>query len=346
MESMVLFTKDEKQLEFIYNSYSAKNDLNLYSFYEVVEEIEKFDKPELVHTKFDELINSIKLFDDLPLKDTFKEKFYSFSDNVFNFLTNNKTVSIDITKYMTELNNYIRLDNLLNYGWDTGFDNKIIALGTGDFYKQALPNFVINDINNNNQKYEIILIEPCDDGFGCPEYKSMEEFLKPLINDLSKIKITFISSYCSNYALYSSLFNLINLINKCTVINTIGTGHKLDKETEELNKFISFMKINHTDFYRDFILTNKLIYYFATGLKFIYFNNNEERFNGIKISLDTFNCKHKETDKVCELDLFDTNDLLTNNYNNFKLYGSETKRKYLKYKMKYLNLKKLLYPNN
>jgi hypothetical protein len=345
MESIILFEKDEKHLEFTLNSYVAKQELNLYSFYNVIDEI-NFNAPELVHTKFDDLISKIKIFDDLQLKDTFKEIFYSFSDNVFKFSINNETKLIDQTKYMNEMNNYTHLFNIFNYIWNSNFDNKIIALGTGDFYKQALPNFVINDININNKKYEIILIDPCEDGFGCPEYKSLEEFLKPLINDLSKIKITFISCFCSNYSLYLSLFNLINLIDKCIIINTIGTGHKIENETSELNKFINFMKINHNDFYEQFILTNRLIYYFATGLKFIYFNNNEQIFIGIRLNLKTLNCKHKEEDKVCELDFFDYNDLLTNNYVNFKLDDSEIKIKYLKYKMKYLNLKKLLYPNN
>jgi hypothetical protein len=76
----------------------------------------------------------------------------------------------------------------------------------------------------------------------------------------------------------------------------------------------------------------------ATGLKFIYLNTQKEEFESKRPNSDP-NCQHKGELKVCELDKFNSEDLYNNNFSGFH-------QKYLKYKAKYLALKKLFNPNN
>jgi hypothetical protein len=241
----------------------------------------------------------------------------------------------------------------LNNIWDTNFDNKVFCLGTGDFYKQAFPNFVINKITSGD-KIEIILFDDCnDDGFGCPD--SFDEWLKFLTKEpilltkenLANLKITVIKQKISVYALIYSLIDNITSISKCFIIDTISTGHTLKSSIDYINKINTFLKEHHKIFYNEYILENKLIYYLSTGKKIILFNKDKQEFEGYPLEFET-NCKRKEENKYCELDFFDNDDIYNNNYQKIinKISGRDSKQKYLKYKSKYLMLKKLLNPYN
>ncbi len=367
----VLFSKEEQNLAFTFNKYylNAENNDIKYEKYMTYDD-ETFETkilPEFEYTSLREFppIANVKLFADSNsyIGSKFNQLLPSFVNCSHHFNStrypNQDQQSLYQKNYLESIIRFFNIFNLLESIWDTNFDNKVFALGTGDFYKQAFPNFVINNINNLNKKYEIILIETCGDkGFGCPnKYDEFHSFLSTLIpNKLSNIKITLISCEMSELPLYFSLKEKIASISKCYIINTIGTGHKITDELLNMNTLKNILKTYETAFYNNYILTNKIIYYFATGTKIIYLNTREEKFVGSQIKTPN-NCKHKNQDKICELDLFNDQDISENNYENITQRiayldsvnsdaKNDAKRKYLKYKSKYLMLKKSLNPNN
>ena len=370
----ISFIEKIENISFIYTEYSHDQiKLNYNLFFDFDSDFNFILKKEAYPDMFDlkYFIKSIKLFKNQNINESFYDIIKIYAKNSYNLYKYYIEDQHYISKY-TKMNptdfcntlltsfhkNYtesiidlIYFYNLLDFRWDINFENKIIVIGIGDFYKQAFPNFLINDINNFNKKYEIIIIDGClEVGFGCPSYNAIKIFINEVIHKqkISNIKITVIKLNVDNYSIYYSLINKIDEISKCIIINTIGTGHHLDDEIIDLNYFINTIKNNHFDFYQQNILTHKIIYYLATGKKFCYFDNDKENFDGFHLK-KSMNCLHKKENKYCELDFFNDCDLLSNNYKEFNLQKIENKThriKYLKYKSKYLMLKKLFNKNN
>ena len=70
-------------------------------------------------------------------------------------------------------------------------------------------------------------------------------------------------------------------------------------------------------------------------------NTLKQEFEGHRLEFKT-NCERNKEKRHCELDVFDDNDIYNNNYEKIILKISEEfKQKYLKYKSKYLMLKKI-----
>ncbi len=360
MSTLNLFNKEEVIGDFVYETYSAIKQVEGFSFAGLTDMDEDTYMPSLkqsvLHTNpvIDVFnitgINQVNLFSggqQLSIENL-NQKINEYK-NIFweRYLSDEKVQKQEktlkdqnmLSGYLNNIINFVYTYSALNNIWDTSFDNKVLSIGIGDFYKQTLPNFVINDINSSNKKYHFIIIEPCGDSFGCPDFETVKEFFKSHIpNKLSNIKVSLLKLESTPLIIFLSLLNLINLITKCFIIDTVGTGHSEKDTINEMNIINCIIKKSFRQFYDQNFKTSKLIYYVATGFKFIYLNTIKERFESKRPNSEP-NCQHKEKLKLCELDKFNDTDLYNNNF-------SEFQQKYLKYKAKYLALKKLLNPNN
>jgi len=381
-----LFTKVERNEGFVYNEFiTIINDKSNY-----LKLMNYANNANLQNENIDEKINCFckQIKDDLLHQDSKITLFDGFevqlNDPFFEELkTYTKSASLYFGQWLDKIIiSYFYSSSLFNRLFDDRFKNKLFVLGPGNFYKEIFPDFVIKDIKDNNSFYEITIIEACgnpDDPFetwGCPKYEALKNVVKDLLpNNSNNVKINnILNSPIENYELLYLLNKKTNKdIVKSTIINTIPRGGHLEPIINRLNILYEFIKTNHTDLYKR-ITINNVIYYVATGSKFIFFNVKEGRFNGFKFSslVDTIpNCTNKydpeynpefgDTYTFCELDALDPNDLLTNNFDRFqikykKLIQEQSKPneplhvivggnrnmfyiKYLKYKSKYLKLK-------
>lgn len=376
---IILFDKIMNTGDFIFNTYISKPNFKEKDFidfdeetYEmtlkpIIQNITKFPTSTIVDetskTKTEEKTKTedrkIKLFEDsldnINDNQIFNSKLNEFTNKALELNNKLYTSSNSPINYVSDVIYFLNTYNLLNNIWDTSFNNKVFCLGTGDFYKQAFPNFVINKIKSGH-KFEIILFDDCEDTYGCPDsFNEWLEFLtmEPVLltkQNLANLKITIIKQKISIYGLIYSLIDKITSISKCFIIDTIATGHLLTSSVDKINKINTFLKEHHKIFYDEYILKNKLIYYFSTGKKIILFNKDKQEFEGYPLEYELFktNCKRKEDNRYCELDFFDDDDIYNNNYQKIikKLSTGDSKQKYLKYKSKYLMLKKLLNPYN
>jgi hypothetical protein len=365
MNKLVLFNETIQSENFTYGTYEG-TEISNYEFFD--EDEETFDfflknsvKPDvpfdilsILNVSEITLLNdSQNLADSINFKiNAVKNMFWQLSEIIVDSRNNSK---IDLAKitldksniYILNITNYFMLNELISYITDSIFNNLLIALGTGEFYKQAFPNFIINDICQNDKKYHILLIDYCesnsDVGFGCPQYIKIKEFLLEHIpsDKLNNIKVSFIKMKTLLLPLFLSITNVIDLVSKCFIIDTIGTGHLLLDELNKLNIIVDVIK--DTQIF-SLLLENKIVYYFATGNKFIYFDITQRKFIGKKAK-GIMNCKKGIINRVCELDYLDDNQLLLNSFPDFDIryadFFEEMKKKYLKYKSKYLKLKKL-----
>jgi len=359
---IILFDKIMNTGDFIFNTYISKPNFKESQFIDLDEENYIMTLKPIIQniTKFPIVDDrKIKLFEDsldnINDNQNFNLKLNDFTNKALELYNILFGVSNSSINYVSSVIYFLNTYNLLNNIWDTNFNIKVFCLGTGDFYKQAFPNFVINKIKSGH-KIEIILFDDCnDDGFGCPD--SFNEWLKFLTKEpilltkenLANLKITVIKQKISVYTLIYSLIDKITSISKCFIIFTISAGHTLISLIDYINKINTFLKKSDKIFYDEYILGNKLIYYLSTGSKIILFNKEKQEFEGYQIGYEfKTNCKRKEVNMVCELDFFDDDDIYNNNYQKIinKISGRDSKQKYLKYKSKYLMLKKLLNPYN
>lgn len=369
MSNLVLFNETIHTENFTYGTYEGTK-ISMYAFFDEDDVTYEYTLKNSLrpYVPCDILsilgVSEIKLLKDSQnLADSINEKinavknmFWQLSEIIIDSKKYDKRPSeemITLDKsniYIQNMTDYFMLNELISYITDSIFNNLLITLGTGDFYKQAFPNFIINDICHNDKKYHILLIDYCEseseEGFGCPQYIKIKEFLLEHIpvDKLKNIKVSFIKMKTLLLPLFLSITSVIDLVSKCFIIDTIGTGHVLLDEINKLN--IVVRVIRDTQIF-SLLVENKIVYYLATGNKFIYFDLTQRKYIGKKAK-GIFNCKKGIQDKVCELDYLDDNQLLLNSFPDFDIRyaeyfeeNGEMKKKYLKYKSKYLKLKKL-----
>ena len=106
----------------------------------------------------------------------------------------------DATNYTTYINYNLANFAILNHLYKNTNINKYICFGTGNTLKQIIPSYIINDINDNNQYYDIFIFESCDDFFGCPDSKIIHEYIEPKLADkIKNIQIYHIKTYIEKF---------------------------------------------------------------------------------------------------------------------------------------------------
>jgi len=231
-------------------------------------------------------------------------------------------------KNATNYTNYITYNianfAILNYVYRKENKNKYMCFGPGGNMNQLIPSYIINDISNNNEFYDIFIFEDCDDvKFGCPDSKIIYDYLKNLL-DLKKLKNIQFYHIKTKIEILSFWYILQNIYIDSTQIimcDTIGTGQPLEKYLDEYNNNLRIIDIHtNNNFRMNFLIPKKIISYVSTGTKFLYFRDN--LFNGFRQS------------KEFLLSDLSYDEVKGNNINQEKYL-----QKYLKYKKKYLALK-------
>jgi hypothetical protein len=335
-----LFLKNETFNNFKFNVYEIAKNIDIEKFFDDNYML-KDEIPSIENNYISKNNDIKKLFEnEININN---DGIREMSENIYSLYN----IDSDGLLYVDNLICYYQLKNILDYVWDENIKNKLISMGIGSFYKQSLPNFIIDDININNKHYELFIFESCNDSFGCPDLKGIEELLiKYIPEKISNIKINIIKINCYIYPLFCYLFSKINNNTKCYIIDTIGTGSSLDTQLRDKNKILQYILKNDIENYKDKLLNDKIIYYLATGTKIIFLNKEKNQFEGVHLrsNLDE-NCFHGEIEKKCELDYLNTDNLLNNNIKaslgNLIQSGGDYYKKYIKYKQKYLNLKQI-----
>jgi len=254
--------------------------------------------------------------------------------------------------YYVTISSFTQIWNLFYRIFKNEIKNKLIVLGPGNFMEQCIPQFVINDILSTNKVYDIYLIDPCDEGWGCPTIDLLIGYLRSKLGDnydekISNFKITHLSLTIELYPLFYTIYCLNEPDMKTIIYDTIGTGHKGSEELNKYNLILnSLQKITNNDFI-NLLISKNIVAYMGSGPKFIYFNNKDKNF---KLE-GTNNLKNCSTSggalRDCPLSKFPIDCILNNNFDDFDFKPYKTSEggyynKYMKYKLKYLKLKSTL----
>ena len=254
-----------------------------------------------------------------------------------------------INLYMQKILNFIEIIGLLSHLYTNKNTKKFLVTGTGNFMNQIIPNFIFDDIIENNIDYEIFIFESCaeQDGFGCPTNTEIYNFIKNKEKEKGKkinmenIKIIHIQNeiYLINIFMFLKKYIIRDNVN--IICDTIGTGDPLEYELSKINnEYINFMNL-------DDLYNKHIIYYMATGSKFIYFDTLQKKFININVE-KLYNCEYKTNRKACPLDAINYKNVLNNDPTEdikkslISAGGNKYYQKYNKYKLKYLQLKNKL----
>ncbi len=297
-------------------------------------------------TNFDEDIDNYYVFKDkfkLTNEEPFDKNFFKtvICDNMdifAKYIGENKSNS-DINHYVDTIKVSIEIIGLLKYLYDNKIKKKFFILGPANKKEQIIPKFIFEEINKNNECYEIYVFEPCDTegGWGCPTSKEIYEYINSNLEDKSKIsniKIFHIKNFIMDIILFMFLKVILGVYNDTTniICNVIGTGHSLNDETIKIKK----LKIFNIE---ECIIEGKIIWFYAVGGKLIWYDKEKRDFTCINIPL-TNPCRYSP------LNCINYENILNNNITSeiIKELSQEAGKyykKYLKYKAKYLKLKKL-----
>lgn len=223
---------------------------------------------------------------------------------------------------------------LLNYLYNDEIKNKYFCLGTGKSLNQIIPYYIIDDINKNNEKYEIFIFENCEGGFGCPDAKYIYDYLLKniAVDKISNIKFYHILTHVEILSIWHILKNIYISSSQIIICDTIGTGHDLINEINKYNEKLKIInKITNNSFSCNFLNTNKIITYLCTGKKIIFYLPSINKFVG------------HITKQLFILDILSSEIIKNNNIEkDLNLDGDSYYNKYLKYKNKYIKLKTTL----
>jgi hypothetical protein len=253
-----------------------------------------------------------------------------------------KSGQFESSNYIEWLSPTIANFALLNHIYKADIKNKYMCFGTGKVLHQVIPNYIISDVRDNDEKYEIFIFERCDDDFGCPSGKMIYDYLidKIHVSKISNIKIYHIKNLIEILSIWYILQTIYVSPTQIILCDTIGTNHKLFLEIDSYNNKLSIINNTTNTFTTDFLIPNKIIPFQCTGKKIIFFSKELNKFVGhYTEQLFILDC--------LSYDVIKSNSIPTNyNFDNSasgrtSIYES----KYIKYKNKYLKLKSLQ-PNN
>lgn len=185
--------------------------------------------------------------------------------------------------------------------------NKFIVYGSGNNYAQILPDFIVNDIKEYGKKYEIFIIEDCnDDNFGCPSDIQLDKILKQKHIDSSLIKFHHIKEKVNLLSIWCILTYICRGTGLTFITSdTIGTGDEMEKIIYKYNNvYIEYKKFCDTNSFENKINLNNLVNYMTAGNKFIYFNNKTEKYVGFQVN-GLVNCSSGRQRMFCPLNILD-----------------------------------------
>lgn len=272
----------------------------------------------------------------------------------------NKLDIYTLNKYMLQSTETIFAYYLLKCVIKIEFPKKYIIAGPGNFINQIIPLFIINDINTNNAKWQIIIFgnnditnEPHGSYGNIGDY--VKEYIKTKISK-DKIKNLDILAIDQGYSYnrgmevsYLFLPFIESQFEKLILNDTLGRS-PFNKKDSIID--YNIIKYIIPDIIETYINTNKIIYYNNSyGSRVDYYNKELQEWNFYEIKYDkNNNCNQNyllaEYDKKCALDDVPLDVVLNNE---FSILDAEKSKKggyyekYLKYKMKYVSLKKLYF---
>jgi len=305
------------------------------------------------------------------MESLWKSKFYIYQDikidtndynQKFNQLllakkrlyTENQLNFAFLNKYMLESREQIFVYYLLKCIIKVEFPRKYIVAGPGSFINQIIPLFIINDINQNNTKWQIIIFgynnitrngSNRDCSFGCiGDY--VKEYIKTKINQdkIKNLDILYIDhGYPEKRTDMEISFIIMPFLEsafeKLIINDTLGGAQTINYDKV-------FYRI--PNIYSSYVNINKIIFYNNIGgINLLYFDNHKKEWKKFKKIPKDNNCNRNyllpEYDTKCILDSVTIDDVLNNRFS--ILDDEESKKggyyeKYLKYKDKYLKLKK------
>lgn len=229
---------------------------------------------------------------------------------------------------------------LLNVINNSEIFNKYYAFGTGNKEEQIVPHYILQDIIDNDEKYEIFLFDDCEDeAFGCPLNVAIYKYLNSKLekSKIANIKIYHIKNNIEILSIWYFLQNNFLPKSQYILCDTIGSGHNLKKTIDEYNVKLHTLDIATLNNFSEKILkTNTIVSYFCTGQKIIFFSPEHNKFVGHR-TIDYFLLSELSYDII-------KNNRIEKNYNLHEV-GEDTsyyEKKYIKYKSKYIKLKSIL----
>lgn len=293
--------------------------------------------------------NKIQLWDNCDIS---CNNFISNLKSIIPLISNGFPDLIAINNYYKSIRSFTEIWNLFSQIYDNDFTNKFFVLGSGDFIEQIFPKFMIDHVIETNAKYEIYIIEPCEDAFGCPNFDELYDKLKEKLGSnqtkLKNFKINHLVVFIDKPSLFYTIYKLNKVNNKNIIYDTIDTGGNKDRQLNNYNSsLVYFNNITANDF-QNCLINGKINIYFGTGLSFIYYDKIAKIFKLVRFnSLKLRNCEYNKEKKDCPLNEFPLDRILNNDFHDFDFTPYQASaggyyNKYLKYKAKYLQLKSTL----
>jgi hypothetical protein len=340
---------DETYLIDVYNGIYSPNkcELNVDVLHDTDVKLFKRDDSSMVE------IN--KEFVNLQL-----QKLKVYYSKLYNHI-NGKTSedSVDATAYTNYINQNIANFAILKYLYNSEIKNKYMCFGTAGNFAQIIPNYIIKDIIEKGEQYEIFMFETCDDdsavavaddtdadddsyvpsSFKCAPVKKIYNYIKEKlgdVNSIQNIKIYHIYNQIEILSFWYILQSIYKVGTQIILCDTISSGHEVKKEVDKYNNLLRIINNETTEnnFTTNFLELKKIISYVCTGQKIIFYSNTREKFVG------------HHTNEMFLLDILSFDIIKNNNieerFNIKEGTTSHYESKYLKYKNKYLKLKSTL----
>jgi len=225
---------------------------------------------------------------------------------------------------------------ILNHTYRPDIRNKYMCFGPGNKIEQIVPKYIIDDIKDNGEKYEIFIFENCGDKFGCPSGKFIYDHLveKMTPEQISNLKIYHIKNFIEVLSFWHILQNIYIEGTQIILCDTIWTCHVLKSEIDGYNNKLSIINtLTDNKFKNNFLIPKKIISYQCTGNKIIFFSQEADKFVGHGTKND-FLLKDLSYDVIKNNAIPKDLDLNSS--------GKSYYIKYIKYKNKYIKLKTTL----
>jgi hypothetical protein len=289
------------------------------------------------------------------LDDDYTQKFTQLFLAQKKYIEDNNLDIYKLNKYMLEVTDTIFAYFLLKLVIKIEFPKKYIVAGPGNNFNQIIPLFIINDINNNNAKWQIIIFGYNDItndeiaswgniGDNVKEYIKTK-ISKDKIKNLDIIAIDHGYSYNRGMEVsYLFLPFIESQFEKLIFNDTLGRGENQKSTLIDYN----IIKYIIPDILETYVNTNKIIFYnnsYGFGVDYY----NKELLEWKFYQIFNYNCNknylkkiNDEYDAKCVLDSVPLDIVLNNGFSILDTEKSKKGgyyKKYLKYKMKYISLK-------